>query len=117
MAPNVIASEEIVVTRSEDVSKAAAKQIAEAAIAQRKLVTMQSYLQRGPQVRGSNRRRPAEQWAASVRDWSKLGMHHRPEAYDDAVSELYLRRQSFHTTWCGRRQRFYSPMRIGGSRR
>lgn len=79
--------------RPSDDAKANAKQIVEAAIARGKLATMQSYLQRGRRLSGLTDVDLREQWAASFRKWSKLGMYHRPETYDDAESELYLREQ------------------------
>lgn len=80
-------------TRSEDDAKANARQIVEATAARAKLATMQSYLQRGRKFEGLSDVDLREQWATSLRDWSKVGMHHRPEAYDDAEAELYLRDQ------------------------
>lgn len=80
-------------THSEDAAKANAKQIVEATAARAKLATMQSYLQRGRKFKDLNDVDLREQWAAALRDWSKLGMPHRPEIYDDAESELYLRDQ------------------------
>lgn len=79
--------------RPSDDAKANAEQIVEAAIARGKLATMQSYLQRGRRLESLTDVDLQEQWATSFREWSRLGMHRRPETYDDAESELYLREQ------------------------